>query len=246
MATSTPPGPAVETVIRPFGDAALMIDLVGGTEHDRRMLATRIRRALLVELPVGVTDIVAGFESILVEFDPDEVTHESVEQAARLGIAVNSSPSEVDSTARTIAVPTLFGGEYGPDLELVAAELGIPAQEVVARFTAAPIPISLLGAAMAPMMYGVDFPSEVSRTPVPRSRVEGGSVMVAGLAAIISPFPGPTGWKVIGRTPRTVCDITLDPSIAFAPGDSLHFHPVDEAEYLAQQGVLLDGSTVSR
>jgi allophanate hydrolase subunit 1 len=90
------------------------------------------------------------------------------------------------------------------------------------------------------MMHGVDLPADVARTALPRPRVEGGSVMLAGLNAIISPFPGPTGWRVIGRTPMVICDIGHDPVISYGPGDVLRFRAIDAAEFEALDGTFLE------
>ncbi len=101
--------------------------------------------------------------------------------------------------------------EFAPDLPGVAEELGLSPEATLDAFTSSVLTINLLAAAMAPMMAGVQFPGQVSRCAEPRTDVAPGSVMVAGTSAIIQPFPGPSGWKVIGRTPLTICDIHEDP-----------------------------------
>ncbi|MCU1529714.1 MAG: Allophanate hydrolase subunit 1 [Frondihabitans sp.] len=230
--------------IQPFGDSALMLDVLAEDRLVRQEATVRVRSSILLEVPFGVLDVVAGFESLLVEFDADRVEHEGVDQAVRLAVSLGFARS-ADATAsgRVLEVPTLFGGEFGPDLEEVAAELDLTAAEVVDRFVDRPLTISLLGAAMAPMMHGVDLPADVSRTALPRTRVEGGSVMLAGSNAIISPFPGPTGWRVIGRTPLTICDIEHDPVVSYAPGDVLRFRAIERVEFESLAGAFLSSAT---
>ncbi|WAH95383.1 carboxyltransferase domain-containing protein [Arthrobacter sp. MMS18-M83] len=110
------------------------------------------------------------------------------------------------------------------------------------QFESSVLTINLLAAAMAPMMGGVQFPGQVSRCVEPRTNVDPGSVMVAGTNAIIQPFPGPSGWKVIGRTPLTICDIREDPATSYKPGDLVRFELVPEGEWVRLEGRFLRAS----
>ncbi len=76
---------------------------------------------------------------------------------------------------------------------------------------------------MAPMMDGHRTATGIRRRAQPRTDVAPGSIMVAGTNAIIQPFPGPTGWRVIGRTPHTIVDIRQSPPTSFGPGDAVTF-----------------------
>jgi allophanate hydrolase subunit 1 len=67
--------------------------------------------------------------------------------------------------------------------------------------------------------------------------------MVAGTSAIIQPFPGPSGWKVIGRTPLTVCDIREDPATSYTPGDRVRFRVIPESDWEALEGQFLRPAT---
>lgn len=57
--------------------------------------------------------------------------------------------------------------------------------------------------------------------------------MIAGTNAIIQPFPGPTGWRVVGRTPYTIVDITRPDPVSFGTGDVVRFVPVSRDEAAA-------------
>lgn len=82
----------------------------------------------------------------------------------------------------------------------------------------------LLAAAMAPMMSGLSLPAPVSRRRQPHERSRR-SIMIAGRHAIIQPFPGPTGWRVVVHTSLTIVDIARAAPTAFAPGDILPGSP---------------------
>jgi len=129
--------------------------------------------------------------------------------------------------------------EFAPDLPEVAEELGLSPEATLEVFTSSVLTINLLAAAMAPMMAGVKFPGQVRRCAEPRTDVAPGSVMVAGTSAIIQPFPGPSGWKVIGRTPLTVCDIHEDPATSYRPGDRVMFKLIPESGWEELEGQFL-------
>jgi allophanate hydrolase subunit 1 len=133
----------------------------------------------------------------------------------------------------------VINDEFAPDLTGVAEELGLSREATLEAFTSSVLTINLLAAAMAPMMAGVQFPGQVSRCAEPRTDVAAGSVMVAGTSAIIQPFPGPTGWKVIGRTPLTICDIHEDPATSYRPGDRVRFSVIPESGWAELEGQFL-------
>lgn len=228
----------------PFGDSALMLRAAGGDADYRRAAAGRLREVLLDVRPHGVLDVVAGIDSLLVEFDCLVVTHEQLAQTVRLAVAGSGlEPAEPGAAQARFVVPMVVSAEFSPDLPAVAEELGMSQEAALAAFTSSALTISLLAAAMAPMMGGVQFPGQVSRCAEPRTNVDAGSVMVAGRNAIIQPFPGPSGWKVIGRTPLTICDIREDPATSFKPGDLVQFQVVPAADWEQLKGNFLRPAT---
>jgi inhibitor of KinA len=239
MTAAAPVPVAIET----FGDSAVRVT-VDDPDRDRRQAGIRrFGDRFLAHRPHGVLDVVAGPESLLVEFDPLLTGPEHVEYAARLlaeTIGATSAPEPRARWARQFTIPVVFDEETGPDLAEVAAELGTDPAGVVAAVTASTFTISVLAAAMAPMMDGLVVPRPVRRRHEPRTDVPPGAIMIAGTNAIIQPFPGPTGWRVIGRTPHTIVDITRSEPVSFAPGDIVRFVAVDgDRARQLQDGFLL-------
>ncbi|MET7572007.1 carboxyltransferase domain-containing protein [Streptomyces sp. NPDC005492] len=222
--------------VEPFGDSAVMVTIPHADQAIRRAAIVAFRDRFLAHRPHGVLDVVSGLESLLIEFDPLRTALQHVEYAARLVARWAPSDGPVGSrVVRSFTVPVVFDDEYGPDLAPVAEELGLPPAEVVDAIAESTFTIALLGAAMAPMMDGLKVPRPVRRQAEPRTDVAPGSVMIAGTNAIIQPFPGPTGWRVVGRTPHTIVDISRPDPVSFGTGDVVRFVPVtrDEASALA-------------
>ncbi|MBP8531717.1 allophanate hydrolase subunit 1 [Streptomyces sp. MK37H] len=223
--------------VEPFGDSAVMVTIPHADQAIRRAGIVAFRDRFLAHRPHGVLDVVSGLESLLIEFDPLRTALQHVEYAARLVARWAPSPSgptDGGRAVRTFAIPVVFGHDSGPDLASVAEELGLGPTEVVEAIAESTFTVALLGAAMAPMMDGLKVPGPVRRRAEPRTDVAPGAVMIAGTNAIIQPFPGPTGWRVVGRTPHTIVDISRPDPAAFGTGDIVRFVPVtrDEAEAL--------------
>ncbi|MEV8547350.1 carboxyltransferase domain-containing protein [Streptomyces sp. NPDC051572] len=220
--------------VEPFGDSAVMVTVPHPDPVIRRTAIVAFRERFLARRPPGVLDVVSGLESLLVEFDPLETAVPHVEYAVRL--LAERLPVQEQARMRTalrFAVPVVFDEETGPDLASVAGELGVAPAEVVEAIAESTFTISLLGAAMAPMMDGLRVPRPVRRRAEPRTDVAPGALMIAGTNAIIQPFPGPTGWRVVGRTPHTIVDISRPEPVSFGTGDIVRFVPVTRDEAAA-------------
>ena len=81
------------------------------------------------------------------------------------------------------------------------------------------------------MMDGPPFPVPVPRLASPRTRVDPGSVAVAGRQAVICPMPSPGGWPLLGRTPVRVLDLHDDPLTPYRPGDTFRFVPIPPEQF---------------
>lgn len=248
MTTQPPPAatprrpPGVEA--EPFGDSALMLRIADDDAEVRRAGARRLRDILLEVRPFGVLNLVAGAESLLVEFDCLAVSHSQLAQTVRLALAgMGLQATGPAAGSKDFVIPMVVTAEFAPDLPGVGEELGLSPDTTLEAFTSSVLTINLLAAAMAPMMAGVQFPGQVSRCAEPRTDVAPGSVMVAGTSAIIQPFPGPSGWKVIGRTPLTICDIHEVPATSYRPGDRVRFEVIPENRWAELEGQFLRPAT---
>lgn len=230
-----------------FGDSALMLSVRDDDPAVRRSIIADVRSILLPRLPFGVRDAVAGMESLLIEFDPLLVAPPLLVQVLVLTIRAHQNDAGNDSSpGNQFIIPVDFRKEFAPDLDDVAKELDLTPAQVIEAFTASTLQINLMAAAMAPMMGGVEFPAQVSRCAIPRTDVPAGSIMVAGLNAIIQPFPGPSGWKVIGRTPLRICDISEQPATSYTAGDYVRFTVLKEVEWTNLEGEFLRSAKVEK
>jgi len=201
-------------VIRPFGEAALLVEL--GSPERAQALAASLRA-----MPVhGMVEAVPGLETVLVELaqpgaDPDALVPALEDRVASLSVA--SQPG------REHVIPVVYDG---PDLADVAAFTGLTTDEVVALHGAAELRVLFCGFAPG-FAYLGDLPPRlrVDRLETPRTRTPAGAVAIAGRMSGIYPADLPGGWRVIGRTEQTLFDPRRDPPVMLLPGDRVRFEP---------------------
>jgi KipI family sensor histidine kinase inhibitor len=216
-------------VIRPFGEAALLVDTASA---DR---AQALADELQLDPIPGVTAAIPGFESLLVELDPLASDPEAVREAVMTRLA---GVTERAVATRLRTIPVVYGGEMGPDLADVAALTGLSEGEVVDRHAAAELRVLFDGFAPG-FAYLGDLPAElrVPRLDTPRTRTLAGSVAIAGPMSGVYPATLPGGWRVIGRTPVALFDPRRDPPAYLMPGDRVRFEPISSEEWDGRSGV---------
>ncbi|AOM81868.1 5-oxoprolinase subunit PxpB [Salisediminibacterium beveridgei] len=137
---------------------------------------------------------------------------------------------------RTITLPVLYGGEWGPDLEHVASVTGLSDQEVIDRHTAGVYTVFMLGFLPGfPYLGGLDDRLNTPRRDTPRQSVPAGSVGIAGAQTGVYPLASPGGWQLIGRTPRQLVDVHHPEPCLVRPGDQLRFVAITKADYQAME-----------
>jgi len=197
--------------LRPMGDGALLVETRDSAE------AQNLRRALLAESPAGVKQLIPGYRSLLLVADPLVTDLDAL--ATRLPELLRTpAPARA---AKFHEVPVSYGGE---DLDVAAKLLGMSAEEVVRRHSAATYTVAFLGFAPGfPYLTGLDPKLEMPRLATPRTRTPEGAVAVAGEFTGIYPQATPGGWRVLGRVHLKLFDAAREPPTLFAPGDQVRF-----------------------
>ena len=215
-------------MIRPFGEAALLVD--ADSAERAQALAAALRDA---PIP-GVVASVPGLESLLVELDPLAADVDAVRGELERRLTMPATPL---TTGRLRAIPVVYGGEMGPDLPDVAALTGLSAAEVVARHAQTDLRVLFDGFAPG-FAYLGELPRDlhVPRLDTPRTRTPAGSVAIAGAMSGIYPAALPGGWRVIGRTPVTLFDARREPPAYLLPGDHVRFDPIDATAWDERAG----------
>ncbi len=211
--------------ILPLGEAAFTVEF--GAELNE-VLNARVHglAAWLDSHPVpGQLETVPTYHSLLVRYDPLQGDFAEV-QAALTG-ALDGLKATALPEGRLVEIPVRYGGEWGPDLLGVAEHSGLSPAEVIRLHSSAIYRVAMLGFAPG-FAYCFGLPSQLAtpRLATPRTRVEPGSVGIAGAQAGIYALATPGGWRIIGRTLERLFDPGRTEPFGLQAGDRVRFLPV--------------------
>jgi KipI family sensor histidine kinase inhibitor len=215
-------------IIAPAGDQAFTVAFGAGVDPatSARVLAAAERLAAV--RPAGVTDVVPGYDTLLVAYDPLEIDPDDVRAWMAAGIESEAAPSE----GRPMEIPVCYDPALAPDLEGLAAEKGLSVEALAARHAAPTYRCYLLGFRPGfPFLGGLDEGLAAPRLPSPRLRVPAGSVGIGGRQTGIYPVDSPGGWRLVGRTPLRLFDPTRAEPFLIRAGDRVRFVPIDRGTY---------------
>ncbi len=214
------PAPRSTTRVRThaLGDAALLAEL--GTRLDTALNTRAIALAAALKKRRDVRQAIAGYASVTVHFDPELVTHEALSAAIK---RLASKRPPMAEPGRLHRIPVVYDG---PDMEAVAAVLGLDASKIVELHTRPIYRVFLVGFVpgwgyLGPLPEELELP----RRQVPRTKVPAGSVAIAGRQTGIYPLATPGGWHLIGRTSVKLFLPDSDPPCLFRAGDRVKFFP---------------------
>ncbi len=199
--------------VRPFGDAALLVEL------DDLDAVLALAAAVREEGPEGVLDVVPAARTVLVVTEPGT----ALDPLATLVTSLSSTLSTVSTAADTEPVEIAVAYD-GPDLAEVARLTGLDEEAVVAAHTGTPWRIAFGGFAPGfAYLTGGDPRLAVPRRDEPRTTVPAGAVGLAGEYSGVYPRPSPGGWQLIGRTDAVLWDADRDPPALLTPGGTVRF-----------------------
>lgn len=204
-------------------DRSLLVAL--GEEISLAAQREVLRLTPLLRSARGVTNVHPAYASILIDFDPLAIGHRDMERAvAELYAQAADAPLP---EPRMVEIPVVYGGDYGPDLEAVAALTGHTPEEVVAIHSSASYLVYFLGFSPGfPYLGGLPESIAAPRLETPRKRVPAGSVAIGGRQTGVYPMASPGGWRIIGRTSLQLFQPDADPPVLLQMGDHVRFVPV--------------------
>jgi inhibitor of KinA len=222
------------------GDSAVILRL--GDEISAAMLdrVVATMAALDARRIRGLRDLVPGYASVMVCFDPLVTSAPEIRQEIALGLALApAGPPGAAAAPTTVEIPVFYDPEVAPDLADLAADKGLPIAGLVVRHSSATYRCHLLGFRPGfPFLGGLDPLLWTARLATPRIRVAAGSVAIGGRQTGIYPLAGPGGWRIVGRTPVVLFDPARSPPFLVTAGDRVKLVPVDRAAFLALGGQL--------
>ncbi len=212
------------------GDRAIFIEFGDSIDPDVNQRVRNLKLAIERAGIPGVVESVPTYRSLLVYFEPLQVSALKLRETV-CHLLQSAIENELPKR-RLIEIPTAYGGEFGPDLELVAQHNNLSAAEVVRIHSGTRYLIYMIGFMPGfPYLGGMSPRIATPRKTTPRLKLPAGSVGIAGTQTGIYPAESPGGWQIIGRTPLELFHTTREPPAILQAGDYLTFISVAPEEF---------------
>ena len=221
----------MKPTISPVGDRAISIDF--GQVIDptiNRHIRQTIERIKALQLE-GIIELVPTYCALLVEYDAMLYSYSEIcniiEPTLEEGMA-----NTTNELVTVVEVPTVYGGEFGPDLSFVASHNHLSEDEVISIHSGTDYLVYMLGFIPGfTYLGGMDPRIATPRLSSPRTLIPAGSVGIAGEQTGTYPSDSPGGWQIIGRTPVTMYDMSKAQAALLKAGDYVRYVPIDESEF---------------
>ena len=194
--------------IFPLSENAVTIDF--GNEISVELNEKVIQLAKVIEKNsfTGFIETVPAYSSLTVFFDLMKVrknyatfTNAFLAVKNQIENAVRQIEKSKTNKARLIKIPVNYSNEFAPDLEFVANNANFTKEEVIKIHTSQTFRVFMIGFLPAFAYMGeIDERIATPRKQTPRTKIEKGSVGIAGRQTGIYPVESPGGWQIIGKT----------------------------------------------
>lgn len=183
----------------------------------------------------GFVELVPAYSSLTVFYDLIEVRKKYDDFPDSFSFVKNfiekalKNVGNVEKTEpRLIKIPVDYSREFAIDLEFVACNAKLSEAEVIEIHTAQTYRVFMIGFLPAFAYLGeVDSRIAAPRKQTPRTKIQKGSVGIAGKQSGIYPLESPGGWQIIGKTGLEMFQPENTEFSLLKTGDSVQFYDVN-------------------
>lgn len=212
------------------GDKALTMEFGNSISKEVNNKIRSITVAIETRNIKGIVELVPTYRSLMIHYNPLKISYDELINALKQ-LEIQLETIELPA-AQVVEIPTLYGGEYGPDIENVANHNQLKLEDVINIHTSNEYLIYMLGFTPGfPYLGGMDSKIATPRLESPRTKINAGSVGIAGGQTGIYPIDSPGGWQIIGRTPIPLFDSQREIPILLKAGNYIIFRSIGENEY---------------
>ena len=214
---------------RIMGDRSLLIELGDEISPAVNQSVQELFTGLDIQKPEGILELVPGYRSLLVIFDPLLLSPASLKNI--ILETINNLDPALLPEPQTVKIPVVYGEDYGPDLADVARYHHLTPDEVIHYHTQPTYRVYMIGFTPGYPYLG-ELPDAIvtPRRKTPRTRVPRGSVGIAQKQSGIYSVDSPGGWQIIGWTPIHLFDPLRDPPSLLVMGDRVQFFTITAQE----------------
>lgn len=199
----------------------------------------KIDKALSLSLVGKLSDSIVGYNSLLLVFDFEKISHaQLIEKLTQSINASNDITSDLNQAlleqpcSSAITIPVYY---YGYDLPGIAKQLNMPEEEVVNLHSNNHYRAYAQGFTpgfcyLAKVNNALILPRKIQ----PRKSVPIGAVAIAEQQSAVYPTASPGGWHILGVTPIAMLqkqNNAFEPTIKV--GQTVKFEPICKDEFIA-------------
>jgi inhibitor of KinA len=221
-------------IFRNAGDRGFIVEFGQKIDPAINKKVRAMADALIKNTPVGITEIIPTYRSVLLIYDPSLTTPKKFTGVIK-NIADNFANSEIEH-GTVVKIPVCYGGDFGPDIKNVEKASRLDREEVIKLHSAPEYLIYMVGFTPGfPFLGGLNEKLFTPRLKTPRMAVPKGSVGIANDQTGMYPIQSPGGWQIIGRTPLNLFDPNCKNPFLYKAGDKIKFVPVSKEKFLQLQ-----------
>ena len=209
------------------GDTSITLELGNEISEDINQKVRRMTIAIKQSKINGIIELIPTYRSIKIDYDPCKIKFDTL--VKKLDILKENILAIDFERPRVIEIPVLY---KGPDLKYVSEYNNISVDEVIEIHSSKKYLIYMLGFTPGfPYLGGMNEKIITPRLKEPRSKIEAGSIGIAGNQTGIYPMESPGGWQLIGKTPLKLFDYEKEDPFLFESGDYMKFVSIDQRTF---------------
>lgn len=211
---------------------------------NRAALAFRdaLERAGLAAVQETSTSLVSTY----LRFDPLAFDHEAMRGALTALLADrNWFEAELPQGRKLWRVPTVYEGDFAPQLDEAAQAAGLTRAEAIASISTSRVRVQTIGFAPGmPYLGALPEVWDIPRQTALNAQTPAGGLCVAIRQLVLFPVATPTGWRHIGQTAFRLFRPETNTPFVLRPGDEVVFEQTTP-EAFANMQVDPDGGAIS-
>lgn len=219
-----------ELTYKPYGNKAILIEWPAKISEEIVADILQFKTKILAELSAEVTDAIMGYHSLTVLYN---CSIDSLDNTIQELQNVYVSKNTVIQNKRTLwKIPVCYDEAFGLDLALLSEALQLSTEAIIQLHTQPQYTVYFIGF-LPGFLYlgGLDERLTMPRKATPRLQVAKGSVAIGGSQTGIYPLESAGGWNLLGNTPISFFDPTLEQPCFAQPGDAIQFVPIPLQTY---------------
>lgn len=231
--------------VRTVGFDGFLISFADKLSEPANRAALALRDAIRRAAWDGVAESSTSLVSTYLRFDPLTRPHAAMRGALEALVKQRDWYSAKLPDGRKLwRVPTVFGGDAGPQLDEAADAAGLTPAAAIASISQTRVRVQTIGFAPGMPYLGELSPDwNIPRQTRLTDQVPAGGLCVAIRQLVLFPVATPTGWRHIGQTRFQLFRPEADIPFVLRPGDEVLFQPVTPEVLGSFAGDLYGGAT---